>query len=653
MDELRTRPGRRKTSHEYPSVGFDESSPGNCDLNKDYGKNVRSGCSGLHVVLTGATVLVLVTAAFFSFGPASHTGDQHRATPKNLPQPPPARRKTDVTPTAKQETKQPPKQSPPPPGHVAGPNAPTEDDITRAVENRCRILSTEAACCQEDQQHICNWATDLGECVMHAKVESEHLVVSTCDGAPDAAEHEPEPLAHDESRMHPQELSEAEALAVAADVALSYCHTLSTEAACCQEDQQHICNWATDLDECVTHAKVESEHLVVSTCDKEQLMKKFHEQFIPPSPRPLVPPIPPRKEIDFSHATAVLAGDAGAASASGGTVSGQQRGGPVLEAALKMRESEATAQYLSGEHIHVPGINTSPGVVESSTTTAATGLPMMQQQQQQQQQQQLHVVPIVEQREHSVDEHHVTYVLKLRLVAGARSLYSLVATETSPITLPPAYQVETPFGTNFGGVASAMTGIKPEAEYDSWLTIDLIDGDEHDALGSVGFGLAFDHWSPSIGVEARDGGLFFMNPLKTTATAALIDEHGPTTVGQITVPKTFVGSAVMGMAGEMQDGQAWRDENIVFALGPYVDPDEARAHEVARRENAERHARQEAETARAWAEEREAAGTHYHDDSHDEGEPPLQHHEAEADIESYHGHHDHYVPINGGGGSVV
>ena len=567
MDELRTRPGRRKTSHEYPSVGFDESSPGNCDLNKDYGKNVRSGCSGLHVVLTGATVLVLVTAAFFSFGPASHTGDQHRATPKNLPQPPPARRKTDVTPTAKQETKQPPKQSPPPPGHVAGPNAPTEDDITRAVENRCRILSTETACCQEDQQHICNWATDL--------------------------------------------------------------------------------------DECVTHAKVESEHLVVSTCDKEQLMKKFHEQFIPPSPRPLVPPIPPRKEIDFSHATAVLAGDAGAASASGGTVSGQQRGGPVLEAALKMRESEATAQYLSGEHIHVPGITTSPGVVESSTTTAATGLPMMQQQQQQQQQQQLHVVPIVEQREHSVDEHHVTYVLKLRLVAGARSLYSLVATETSPITLPPAYQVETPFGTNFGGVASAMTGIKPEAEYDSWLTIDLIDGDEHDALGSVGFGLAFDHWSPSIGVEARDGGLFFMNPLKTTATAALIDEHGPTTVGQITVPKTFVGSAVMGMAGEMQDGQAWRDENIVFALGPYVDPDEARAHEVARRENAERHARQEAETARAWAEEREAAGTHYHDDSHDEGEPPLQHHEAEADIESYHGHHDHYVPINGGGGSVV
>jgi hypothetical protein len=42
--------------------------------------------------------------------------------------------------------------------------------------------------------------------------------------------------------------------------------------------------------------------------------------------------------------------------------------------------------------------------------------------------------------------------------------------------------VETPFGTDTGGVHPAMFDVKPEARFDSWLTFNQDDGENKDKI---------------------------------------------------------------------------------------------------------------------------------------------------------------------------
>ena len=46
----------------------------------------------------------------------------------------------------------------------------------------------------------------------------------------------------------------------------------------------------------------------------------------------------------------------------------------------------------------------------------------------------------------------------------------------------PFFQVETPFGTDTGGVHPAMFDVKPEARFDSWLTFNQDDGENKDKI---------------------------------------------------------------------------------------------------------------------------------------------------------------------------
>ena len=45
--------------------------------------------------------------------------------------------------------------------------------------------------------------------------------------------------------------------------------------------------------------------------------------------------------------------------------------------------------------------------------------------------------------------------------------------------------METPFGTDTGGVHPAMFDVKPEARYDSWLTFNQDDGENKDKIKYV------------------------------------------------------------------------------------------------------------------------------------------------------------------------
>ena len=61
--------------------------------------------------------------------------------------------------------------------------------------------------------------------------------------------------------------------------------------------------------------------------------------------------------------------------------------------------------------------------------------------------------------------------------------YSALSLSTDDGT--PFFQVETPFGTDTGGVHPAMFDVKPEARYDSWLTFNQDDGENKDKIKCV------------------------------------------------------------------------------------------------------------------------------------------------------------------------
>ena len=115
---------------------------------------------------------------------------------------------------------------------------------------------------------------------------------------------------------------------------------------------------------------------------------------------------------------------------------------------------------------------------------------------------------------------------------------------------PAAYQVPSPFGVDFGGVVSrhdsaaiwvalfsrwrryrcqqdpALSAIRSEAEFDSYLTLGITDGSAPGAMAASP-GLGLEAWTEDAGFSTSNGALFYMcvlpddKPLMRSLTALL------------------------------------------------------------------------------------------------------------------------------------
>ena len=95
------------------------------------------------------------------------------------------------------------------------------------------------------------------------------------------------------------------------------------------------------------------------------------------------------------------------------------------------------------------------------------------------------------------------------------------------MSVPPAYQVATPFGTNIGPTNPAFFAVMADAEFDSFITLGM-DGPALQPGALSAIGVDFDSWSETAGLRTTDGAVFFMDP-----------DHGatvePVVVMQLTV----------------------------------------------------------------------------------------------------------------------
>jgi hypothetical protein len=79
-----------------------------------------------------------------------------------------------------------------------------------------------------------------------------------------------------------------------------------------------------------------------------------------------------------------------------------------------------------------------------------------------------------------------TYTLTATLSAAATNVYSIYGTVGSPISFPPAFQVAAPFGADTGGVSPQMFAVMDDSQYDSWLTVGMVDNANPTAISAIG-----------------------------------------------------------------------------------------------------------------------------------------------------------------------
>eukprot|EP01043_Picozoa_sp_COSAG02_P051622 COSAG02_NODE_5457_length_4302_cov_2.364977_7_plen_331_part_00 len=153
-----------------------------------------------------------------------------------------------------------------------------------------------------------------------------------------------------------------------------------------------------------------------------------------------------------------------------------------------------------------------------------------------------------------------TYRLSVALHGIARSLYSIEGTRAGAMQLPAAYQEGTPFGVDTGGTDPRFVALHPNAEYDSWLTVGITDGDSG-RLSTIG--IDFGAWTESTSLRITNGAVFWMDP-----NVAPERSTGEVVVAQITVPAGSTGRVTMGMQGHSTQGEDWDVHQVVFMYPP-------------------------------------------------------------------------------------
>ena len=113
---------------------------------------------------------------------------------------------------------------------------------------------------------------------------------------------------------------------------------------------------------------------------------------------------------------------------------------------------------------------------------------------------------------------------------GARRIFG---TEEHGLAFPPAYTCAPPFGVDIGGTNPAFWAVANSealgyAQYDSWLTVGITEGDTANALASIG--IAFDAWDAEHPLDSSDdsggGKTRQIFPLTSSPTSTSVANRG-------------------------------------------------------------------------------------------------------------------------------
>ena len=132
----------------------------------------------------------------------------------------------------------------------------------------------------------------------------------------------------------------------------------------------------------------------------------------------------------------------------------------------------------------------------------------------------------------------------------------------SEMIIPESYNVNGPYSSDIGGINPLFYNYNSELMYDSWLTIGIVDGDQHNMLSTIG--INYNDWDTNNKLTISDGALFVMDPLMKVVSG---DEY---ILGELTISDDLADKdVVMNMQGKYVDsslGNHWDEKGVTFEL---------------------------------------------------------------------------------------
>ena len=161
--------------------------------------------------------------------------------------------------------------------------------------------------------------------------------------------------------------------------------------------------------------------------------------------------------------------------------------------------------------------------------------------------------------------YRLSLIVKNPIVQNIYAIYGDDENSPKPMIIPPAYQSVINFNSNIGGVLPAIINIDSDAQYDSWLTIGITDGNSNNEVMTVG--IDFSTWSETSGIHTTNGAVFTIDPEINIIDS---DEY---IIAQITIPNDRSAELTLNAQGRKEcnsncnkDNRAWKQEGIIFNI---------------------------------------------------------------------------------------
>ena len=168
---------------------------------------------------------------------------------------------------------------------------------------------------------------------------------------------------------------------------------------------------------------------------------------------------------------------------------------------------------------------------------------------------------------------YTTYQLSLVIhnpeIRNIYAIYGDTQFGEHPLSIPPAHQGTSIYGSNLGGVLPEIISLNRDAAYDSWLTIGLTEGDRDNKLSSVG--IDFNSWTETNGIYTTNAAVFLMN-----SDVDIIDQE--ISIAQLTIPDNQVEDVIINVQGKLHCDKmvhgscmdthvkTWQETQITFHL---------------------------------------------------------------------------------------
>ena len=155
---------------------------------------------------------------------------------------------------------------------------------------------------------------------------------------------------------------------------------------------------------------------------------------------------------------------------------------------------------------------------------------------------------------------YTTYEVSLELKNLNSNIYAIYGEEGYNMIVPPAYQLPDYQGSNVGGINPLLTQYVPDTQYDSWLTIQLTDGNPLGQVDSIG--IDFSSWNENSPLIITDGAIFLDDPFQQ------LSNNKKYVIGHLTLRNNQEHQMIINVNGRINvnniNSESYSQKNIII-----------------------------------------------------------------------------------------